>query len=85
MTTDTRPARVQWRAPSEDLCHAIVNGSIAGTLRRAYLNQWTLDESTLARYPVLYGIGPRALSTWRAKLAATIRAVEPVSAPATTG
>lgn len=72
--TTPRPARVRWKGDSTNgPLHAIVNGEIAGTLTRFQRDRWTLTEDTIARYPVLYGIGPRALSTWRAKLALTIR------------
>ena len=75
MTTDTRPVRIRWKGSATDgPLHATIDGQIAGTLNRAYLDQWTLDDATIARYPVLFGIGPRALSTWRAKLGATVRA-----------
>ena len=72
--TAPRPARLRWQGNAEDgPLHAIVNGHVAGSLTRCYLDQWTLTEETVARYPSLYGIGPRALSTWRAKLARAIR------------
>ena len=46
---------------------------------RCYPNQWVLADATLDRYPSLYGIGPRALSTWRAKLARAIRDQPPIT------
>ena len=71
MQTQTR---IRWRSPDVDTLHAIVDGQIAGMLTRQANGQWTLTDSTLKRYPGLYGIGPRALSTWRVKLAGIIRA-----------
>ena len=61
MATDTRPVRIRWKGSATNgPLHAIVNGAVAGTLTRSYLDKWTLSEDTIARYPVLYGIGPRA-------------------------
>ena len=79
MTTDTRPVRLRWQGDTTDgPLHATVHGEIAGTLiRRKHLPGWTLSPETLQRYPMLYGIGPRSLSTWRAKLASMIRNAPP--------
>ena len=67
MTTKTR---IHWRAPDASTLHAIVDGQVAGTLVRGAVqaDKWTVTTDTLARYPGLYGTGPRALSTWRARL-----------------
>ncbi len=84
MTTDTPPVRVRWHGDTTDgPLHATVNGAVAGTLiRYTHGPGWTLSPDTLRRFPTLYGIGPRALSTWRAKLAGMIRNA-PLGAPAT--
>ena len=75
---------MRWHGDTTDgPLHAIVNGAVAGTLiRYTHGPGWTLSPETLRRFPTLYGIGPRALSTWRAKLAGMIRNAPP-DAPAT--
>ena len=70
----TKP-RIHWRAPDADTLHAIVDGKVAGTLARNVVQagKWTVTPDTLDRYPGLYGVGPRALSTWRARLRDAIK------------
>ena len=71
----TTQIRIRWIGdPNAGPLHATVDGQIAGTPTRQTSGQWTTTPDTLKRYPGPYGIGPRALSTWRAKLAGIIRA-----------
>ena len=71
----TTQIRIRWIGdPNAGPLHTTVDGQIAGTPTRQTSGQWTTTPDTLKRYPGPYGIGPRALSTWRAKLAGIIRA-----------
>ena len=71
----TTQIRIRWIGdPNAGPLHATVDGQIAGTPTRQTSGQWTTTPDTLKRYPGPYGIGPHALSTWRAKLAGIIRA-----------
>ena len=65
--------RIRWRAPDTDTLHAIVDGQITGTIIRHHASGWIITPDTLKRYPPLFGVGNRALSTWRAKLGEAIR------------
>ena len=69
-------AIIRWRQRGHCV-DAMVDGKTAGTLQQWPDGNWILSDRTLAMYPTLYGIGPRALSTWQQKLGAMIRQHQP--------